>query len=92
MTFYFLSLLFTLFPLFISHFSRSINIKEQSTKIRLTKIGNTPHLKVEQKTCSIVHEIPVELIPTRHWKSNDIPNISGVKVKILVGVFNSLNF
>lgn len=59
---------------------RSINAKEQATKMRLTKIGNIPHIKVEQKTCAIVHEMPIDLIPTRQWKHYAMPAIDNVKV------------
>lgn len=61
---------------------RSINAKEQATKMRLTKIGNIPHIKVEQKTCAIVHEMPIDLIPTRQWKHYAMPAIDNVKVAI----------
>uniref|UniRef100_A0A914SIU9 Checkpoint protein n=1 Tax=Parascaris equorum TaxID=6256 RepID=A0A914SIU9_PAREQ len=54
---------------------RSINPKERATKIRLTKIGNIPHIKVEQKTSAIVHEMPVDLIPIRQWKHYAMPAI-----------------
>ncbi|VDM26161.1 unnamed protein product [Toxocara canis] len=64
------------------YFYRSINPKEQATKLRLTKIGDTPHIKVEQRTCSVVHQMPIDLIPTRHWKHYAVPAIEGAKAAI----------
>ncbi|VDM08206.1 unnamed protein product [Wuchereria bancrofti] len=40
---------------------RSMNVKDRSTKIRLVKLGNVPHLKVEQRSCGMTHELPVAL-------------------------------
>uniref|UniRef100_A0A915BIR8 Checkpoint protein n=1 Tax=Parascaris univalens TaxID=6257 RepID=A0A915BIR8_PARUN len=72
---------------------RSINPKERATKIRLTKIGNIPHIKVEQKTSAIVHEMPVDLIPIRQWKHYAMPAIDDVKIAIYlppIGAIRSL--
>lgn len=63
-------------------FFRSINPKEQTSKIRLTKIGNLPHLKVELKSFAVIHEMPVDLIPTRQWKQYNTPSVTGVKVAV----------
>ncbi|MFH4983790.1 hypothetical protein AB6A40_010499 [Gnathostoma spinigerum] len=58
--------------------------RDQSIKIRLTKIGCIPHLKIEQKLNAVVHEIPIELIPTKQWRSSLPPDKSGVKVSLFL--------
>uniref|UniRef100_A0A0N5AGG0 DNA repair protein RAD51 homolog 3 n=1 Tax=Syphacia muris TaxID=451379 RepID=A0A0N5AGG0_9BILA len=63
---------------------RCINPKEQTSKIRLTKIRNLPHLKIELKSLAVTHEMPVDLIPTRQWKQYIIPEIVGVKVAVFL--------
>ncbi|KAK6102642.1 Hus1-like family protein [Brugia pahangi] len=61
---------------------RSMNVKDRSTKIRLVKLGNVPHLKVEQKSCGMVHELPVILISTKYWKTYDMPTLDNISVAL----------
>ncbi|VDN03996.1 unnamed protein product [Thelazia callipaeda] len=61
---------------------RSVYAKDRSTKIRLVRLGIIPHLKVEQKSCDMVHDIPVFLIPTKYWKTYDIPALNNVQVAL----------
>ncbi|VDK50865.1 unnamed protein product [Anisakis simplex] len=62
--------------------SNGVFMQISLVNMRLTKIGNTPHVKVEQKSFGVVHEMPVDLIPTRQWKHYAIPNIDGATVAI----------
>lgn len=59
---------------------KSMNVKDRSTKIRLIKLGNVPHLKVEQRSCGMTHELPVLLIPTKYWKAYDMPALNNTSV------------
>uniref|UniRef100_A0AAF5Q458 DNA repair protein RAD51 homolog 3 n=1 Tax=Wuchereria bancrofti TaxID=6293 RepID=A0AAF5Q458_WUCBA len=61
---------------------RSMNVKDRSTKIRLVKLGNVPHLKVEQRSCGMTHELPVILIPTKYWKTYDMPTLNNISVAL----------
>uniref|UniRef100_A0A0R3S312 DNA repair protein RAD51 homolog 3 n=1 Tax=Elaeophora elaphi TaxID=1147741 RepID=A0A0R3S312_9BILA len=64
------------------HLFESMNVKDRSTKIRLIKLDNVPHLKVEQRSCGMTHELPVILIPTKYWKSYDMPALSNISVTL----------
>ncbi|EFO20245.1 hypothetical protein LOAG_08241 [Loa loa] len=61
---------------------KSMNVKDRSTKIRLVKPGNVPHLKVEQRSCGMTHELPVVLIPTKYWKTYDMPALNNISVAL----------
>ncbi|VDK76573.1 unnamed protein product [Litomosoides sigmodontis] len=61
---------------------RSLSVKDRSTKIRLVKLGNVPHLKVEQRSCGMTHDLPVILIPTKYWKTYDMPALNNISVML----------
>ncbi|KAL4003787.1 Hus1-like family protein [Acanthocheilonema viteae] len=61
---------------------KSMNVKDRSTKIRLIKLGDVPHLKVEQRSCGMTHELPVVLIPTKYWKTYDMPALNNISVSL----------
>ncbi|KAM3722899.1 Checkpoint protein [Dirofilaria immitis] len=64
------------------YLSRSMNVKDRSTKIRLVKLGNVPHLKVEQRSCGMTYELPVVLIPTKYWKTYDMPALNNISIAL----------
>ncbi|OZC08460.1 Hus1-like protein [Onchocerca flexuosa] len=61
---------------------RSMNVKDRSTKIRLVKLGNIPHLKVEQRSYGMTYELPIVLIPTKYWKTYDMPALNNISVAL----------
>ncbi|VDK64446.1 unnamed protein product [Onchocerca ochengi] len=61
---------------------QSMNVKDRSTKIRLVKLGNIPHLKVEQRSCGMTYELPIVLIPTKYWKTYDMPALNNISVAL----------
>ena len=56
-------------------FAHSLTLRETQIKIKLIKKNNTPHLKIDLVSNSIVNEVPITFIMVKNWAEYNLPNI-----------------
>lgn len=72
------------FEISAKDFAHSLTLRETQIKIKLIKKNNTPHLKIDLVSNSIVNEVPITFIMVKNWAEYNLPNIGTPSVSIVL--------